>query len=857
MPRARAARDAGEAPDTPRAAAASSPAAAASGATPETAAASAVHRFSPRRIGRSAPLLLASDALQLDGAEISMESVEQLVELGSGAFGRVCECAIDGKRMGLAMKLVETTDEDVIRDSEEEYQVMGKLHGASRFLMYGRGGGRTLDNRFVLFMDYMPGGTLLRRIKQAPLDESSARFYAAAMVLGLEALHEKSMLHRDVKPENVLIDHRGYPKLADFGYAKAVKSVESEDVHTVVGTAQYWPPEVASLSEQDANQNGARYGKGLDLWALGVTLFNCVTGKRAFMSEGLDSLSSDTSEDYEDEIYESIMTYAQQTKEVGPKVALWNRRQVSQLSDDVRSLVEQLLSPEPSQRLGMESQGGYVRLRKHKWFDGFDWSALKAGKLAAPWVPPWDPESGLPNPNPPAQRKKTTPQTLVEAMSGACEELSNLTAADGRQIAWIFCELPDKNTYPDYYDLIDTPVCLNAVQKKVKSKKPYSNWTEFESEIDTMFENARTYNLPGSAVCQDADRLQATFRKYKKALPAAIKAGDAASKRAKESQRETTKAAASRATTKSKKEKPLKSKGKDSQKQLEKRLRDTMRAAWQLLCGVTDSDQRPRAGIFLELPSQELYPDYYKLIKKPMSLRLLKERIESAAYNSWKSFEKDALLVFENALQYNMPGSQVCMDAKALDLEYRKFADKVPPEVKKVSVAQSVSLRLDMTSQPADRTKSVKQLRTAAMMTMCDSLCAAVDEHGRNLSAPFIEWPDQELYPDYFKAIQFPMCFRRVREKIKTSAYKSWKSFEKDLLRIFENARQYNAIPQSQIAKDADVLEAAYRRLASDVSVEVLVVSTPRNRSKSQAPSPANSFLLSTDQFVSESSVLF
>ena len=132
-------------------------------------------------------------------------------------------------------------------------------------------------------------------------------------------------------------------KLADFGYAKAVNGVEREDLHTVVGTAKcslrgiclhnknhnlhlvlglsyacifpgavyqprhvfqnhdfgsklcvyilrssYWPPEVAGLSEQEANQNGGRYGKGLDLWGLGVTLFNCVTGKRAFMPEGTD-----------------------------------------------------------------------------------------------------------------------------------------------------------------------------------------------------------------------------------------------------------------------------------------------------------------------------------------------------------------------------------------------------------------------------------------------------------------------------------------------------------------------------------------------------------------------------------------
>eukprot|EP01051_Picozoa_sp_SAG22_P010329 SAG22_NODE_923_length_6484_cov_4.127800_4_plen_381_part_00 len=164
-------------------------------------------------------------------------------------------------------------------------------------------------------------------------------------------------------------------------------SIDSEDTpHTVVGTAQYWPPEVASLPEHTANKHGARYGKGLDLWGLGVTLFNCVTGKRAFMPEGSDSLDSRAAKDqyYEEEIYDRIMTYAHHTKEVGPTVALWNRRQIRQLSPAVRSLIQQLLAPEPAQRLGMPARGGYVGLRGHEWFEGLDWSALKAGTLAAP-----------------------------------------------------------------------------------------------------------------------------------------------------------------------------------------------------------------------------------------------------------------------------------------------------------------------------------------------------------------------------------------------------------------------------------------------------------------------------------------
>ena len=73
---------------------------------------------------------------------------------------------------------------------------MNQLRGVSPFVIRGRGGGCIDDTQVVILLDFMEGGNLLSRIQQRPLNESSTRFYAASMIMGLEALHSKNVLVR-------------------------------------------------------------------------------------------------------------------------------------------------------------------------------------------------------------------------------------------------------------------------------------------------------------------------------------------------------------------------------------------------------------------------------------------------------------------------------------------------------------------------------------------------------------------------------------------------------------------------------------------------------------------------------------
>lgn len=130
-------------------------------------------------------------------------------------------------------------------------------------------------------MEYCPGGELFNLLsKRGKFTEDQTRFYAAQIVLALEALHNKNVIYRDLKPENVLIDDKGYIRIADFGLSKAnVKG--ARDATSVCGTPEYLAPEIL------LNQG---HGKPIDYWALGAIIFEMLTGLPPFYSENRDEL---------------------------------------------------------------------------------------------------------------------------------------------------------------------------------------------------------------------------------------------------------------------------------------------------------------------------------------------------------------------------------------------------------------------------------------------------------------------------------------------------------------------------------------------------------------------------------------
>lgn len=198
-------------------------------------------------------------------------------------------------------------------------------------------------------LEYCAGGELLRLLEfNGQLPESWLRFYAAQVVLALEAIHEKGFIYRDLKPENVLLCADGYIKLADFGMAEPLSSDREQ---RACGTREYFSPELLG---------GKRVGKAADWWSLGCLLYELAVGKPPFSSTQNDSNG----------LFDSIVN----DKPTFPE----------SLSPELRSLIDSLLTKNPKKRLGSRGAG---KVKSHAWFQSTDWKTVALKLEKAPHFP--------------------------------------------------------------------------------------------------------------------------------------------------------------------------------------------------------------------------------------------------------------------------------------------------------------------------------------------------------------------------------------------------------------------------------------------------------------------------------------
>jgi len=138
--------------------------------------------------------------------------------------------------------------------------------------------GHAEDGRLYIAMEHVPGGSLKDIItRRGALEPAEAARLAWQVAEALGAAHERGIVHRDVKPQNVLLGEAGEAKVADFGIALAASTSTTSETNRVFGTASYMSPEQAM---------GERVGPASDLYSLGVVLYEMLTGTVPFEADG-------------------------------------------------------------------------------------------------------------------------------------------------------------------------------------------------------------------------------------------------------------------------------------------------------------------------------------------------------------------------------------------------------------------------------------------------------------------------------------------------------------------------------------------------------------------------------------------
>lgn len=352
----------------------------------------------------------------------------------------------------------------------------------------------------------------------------------------------------------------------------------------------------------------------------------------------------------------------------------------------------------------------------------------------------------------------------------------------GQLIAEPFFHLPSKKKYPDYYQQIKVPISLQQIRTKLKNQE-YETLDHLECDLNLMFENAKRYNVPNSAIYKRVLKLQQVMQAKKKELARRddIEDGDSM----------------------------ISSATSDTGSSKRKSKKNIRKQRMKILFNVVLEAREPGSGrrlcdLFMVKPSKKDYPDYYKIILEPMDLKIIEHNIRNDKYAGEEGMIEDMKLMFRNARHYNEEGSQVYNDAHILEKLLKDKRKELGPLPDDDDVA-SPKLKLSRKSGISPKKSKYMTPMQQKLNEVYEAVKNYTDKRGRRLSAIFLRLPSRSELPDYYLTIKKPMDMEKIRSHMMANKYQDIDSMVEDFVMMFNNACTYNE-PESLIYKDALVL---------------------------------------------------